>query len=73
MDLLVGGGGFADSYTGGFRRYAGADEIVGEGAEISARHVDDQRGVFGEGSGPFRSDFELACSVVGGGEDEFGG
>ena len=73
MDVLVGGGGFADGDAGGFWGDAGLDEVVGEGAEVAAGHVDDQGGVFGEGSGPFGCDFELACGVVGGGEDELGG
>lgn len=73
MDVFVGGGGFADGDAGGFGGDAGLDEVVGQGAEVAAGHVDDQRGVFGEGSRPLGGDFELARSVVGRGDDEFRG
>jgi len=73
VDVLVGGGGFADGDAGGFGGDAGLDEVVGEGAEVAAGHVDDQGSVFGEGTGPFGGDFELAGGVMGGGEDELRG
>ena len=71
VDLFFGGGGFADGDAGGFGGDAGADEVVGKGSEVAARHVNHECSVFGEGSGPLWGDFELACGVVGGGEDEF--
>ena len=61
----------ADGYAWGFGCDAGGDEVVGEGTEVAAGHVDDKGGVFGEGSGPLGGDLELACGVVGCGEDEF--
>ena len=71
VDVFVWSGCFADGYAWGFWRDAGGDEVVGEGAEVAAGHVDDQRCVLGEGSGPFGRDFELASGVMRGCEDEF--
>jgi hypothetical protein len=71
--VLLGGGGFTDGDAGGFRSDTGLDEVVGQGVEVAAGHVDDQRGIFGEGSGPFWCDLEFARGMVGSGEDELGG
>jgi len=73
VDVFVRRAGFADGYAGGDGGDAGGDEVVGECAEVAAGHVDDERGVFGEGSCPLRGQFELACGVVGGSEDELRG
>lgn len=49
-DLLVGCGGFADGDAGCGGEDSGVDEVGGEGGKVAAGHVDNERGVVGEGS-----------------------
>jgi len=77
VDVLEGGGGAGDGDDGGGGGYAGVDEVVGEGLEVTAGHVEDEGGVGRQGALPdglwVGVEGGLVGGVMGGGEDELGG